>query len=146
MTRTTDLPATGPQTSSALRWRRIIAGAFLLEFLLLVTLVPIGLVFGMPGLPGATDYTVFFIAVPIGCFLGGVAVGAWVSRPLTANRAVHGLLVGVGATLIYLALGLTQPGSIGGLIAGYGPVLFWASQALRIAGSVAGAAWSPRRE
>ena len=144
--RTIASPTTGPRPSAPpLRWGRIIAGAFLLELLLLVTLVPIGLAFGMPGVPGATDYTVFFIAVPIGAFLGGVAAGAWVSRPLAANRALHGLLTGVGATLIYLGLCMTQPGSIAGVIAGYGPTLFWASQALRIAGPIVGAKWRPRR-
>jgi hypothetical protein len=146
MPRTIDSPTTGSRPSSpALRPARIIAGAFLLELLLLVTLVPIGLIFGMPGLPGATDFTVFFIAVPVGCFLGGVAAGAWVSRPLPANHALHGLLTGVGATLIYLALCTTQPDSIAGVIAGYGATLFWVSQALRIAGSIAGAVWSARR-
>jgi hypothetical protein len=128
-------------TSGTIRWGRIVGAAFLLELLLFVTLVPIGLVFGMPGVGSGTDFTVFFVAVPIGCFLGGYIVGAWLSKPLTSQRALHGALMGVAATLIYLVLGAVQPGGIRPVIAGYGVVLFWGINALRIAGAALGAAF-----
>jgi hypothetical protein len=99
------------------------------------------LVFGMPGIEGGTDFTVFFITVPIGCFAGGYLVGAWLSKPLTSQHVLHGALMGVVATLIYLALGAVQPGGIGPVIAGYGVVLFWANNALRIAGATLGATY-----
>lgn len=122
-----------------LHWGRILSGAFLLELLLFVVLIPIGLTFGMPGAPGATDFTVFFIAVPVGCFLAGCAIAGWMLRTVLSRRALHGALLGVIATLIYLAICAAQPGGVSAVIQGYGRLLFWASQALRIAGCVFGA-------
>ena len=133
------LEASGTAAGGRLHWGRIAGGAVLLEILLLAVLVPIGLAFGMPGMPGATDFTVFFVAVPIGCLAGGVAVTRWMLRGVSSRRLVHGLLIGVGATLLYLALVAFQPGGIAAVAAGYGPPLFWASNALRIAGCVLGA-------
>ena len=122
-----------------LHWGRILGGAFLLELLLFLVLVPIGLTAGMPGAPGATDFTVFFIAVPVGCFVGGVAIAAWMLRKVGSSRALHGALLGVTATLVYVAICAVQPGGLSAVIAGYGPLLFSASQVLRIAGCVLGA-------
>ena len=132
--------------SGKLHWGRILGGAFLLELLLFLVLVPIGLTFGMPGAPGATDFTVFFIAVPVGCFVGGLAIAAWILRKVGSSRALHGALLGVVATLLYFAICALQPGGITAVIEGYGPPLFWVSQALRIAGSVLGGSRGlPRR-
>ena len=125
--------------SGNLHWGRILGGAFLLELLLFLVLVPIGLTFGMPGVPGATDFTVFFIAVPVGCFVGGLAIAAWILRRVGSRRALHGALLGVVATLLYFGICALQPGGISAVMSGYGLPLFWASQALRIAGCVLGA-------
>jgi hypothetical protein len=122
----------------ALHWGRILGGAFLLELLLFLVLVPIGLRFGMPGAPGATDFTVFFIAVPVGCFVGGVAIAAWMLRRVASSPALHGLLLGVTATLLYFAICAVQPGGVFAVVAAYGSRLFWASQMLRIAGCLLG--------
>jgi hypothetical protein len=135
----TTLHASRTAATSTLHWGRIVAGGLLLELLLFVVLIPVGLAFGMPGVPGATDFTVFFIAVPVGCFVGGYAVAAWMLRKLTSRRALHGALIGAAATLLYLGLCAAQPGGVPAVIAGYGPLLFWASQALRVAGCVLGA-------
>jgi len=128
----------GTATRETLHWRRIVGGAFLLEIVLFLVLVPIGLRFGMPGVPGATDFTVFFIAVPAGCFVGGAAIAAWMLRRVASRRALHGVLLGVTATLLYFAICAVQPGGVSGVIAAYGARLFWASQLLRIAGCVLG--------
>ena len=141
----TTLHAAGTANTQTIRWGRILAGGLLLELLLFVILIPIGLVFGMPGAPGATDFTVFFVAVPVGCFVGGYAAAAWMLRSVTSRRALHGVLMGVAATLLYLGLCAVQPGGVPAVIAGYGPPLFWASQALRIAGCALGALHRRRR-
>src|SRR5687768_15586383 len=125
--------ARGPRT---LQWGRILLGAFLLELLLFVVLIPVGVVFGMPGVPGATDFTVFFTAVPIACFAGGYAVGAWVLRRVASRRILHAARVGVAATLLYLGMGAAQPGGLPAIITAYGPAWFWAFNAMRIAGCV----------
>ena len=141
----TTLHAAGAARTRTIHWGRILAGGLLLELLLFVVLIPIGLVFGMPGVPGATDFTVFFVAVPVGCFVGGYAVAAWILRRVTSRRVLHGALLGVAATLLYLGLCAVQPGGIPAVIAGYGPPLFWASQALRIAGCALGASYGGGR-
>jgi hypothetical protein len=115
---------------------RILLGAFLLELLLFVVLIPIGVVFGMPGVPGATDFTIFFTAVPIACFAGGYAVSAWVLRRVASRRLLHAALVGVAATLLYLGIGAAQPGGLPAIMTAYGPPWFWAFNAMRIAGCV----------
>jgi len=135
----TTLHTSSARWSWKLHWGRILGGAFLLEVLLFAVLIPVGLTFGMPGVPGATDFTVFFIAVPVGCLLAGFAISAWILRRITTHPALHGALLGVTATLLYLALCALQPGGIPAVVAGYGALLFLASQALRIAGCVLGA-------
>ena len=107
----TTLDASSTVAAGMLHWGRILSGAFVLELLLFVVLIPIGLTFGMPGAPGATDFTVFFIAVPVGCFLAGCAIAAWMLRTVLSRRALHGALLGVVATLIYLAICAAQPGA-----------------------------------
>jgi hypothetical protein len=132
---------TTPPTAGALRWGRIVSGAFLLELLLFATLIPLGLVVGMPGIPGstATDFTIYFTAVPIACFVGAYGVSFWILRPVAARRVLHGALLGIVATLIYLAICATQPGGIAAVAAAYGPLRYWSFNTLRIVGAIAGA-------
>jgi hypothetical protein len=88
--------------------------------LLFAALIPLGLVFGMPGVPGATDFTVFFTAVPVACFLGGSLLSGWMLKTVVSHALLHGALIGVVATLLYLALCALQLGGIPAVIAGYG--------------------------
>jgi hypothetical protein len=133
------LNVTPATAARKIHWLAIVGGAVLLELLLFVVLIPIGLVFGMPGVAGANDFTVFFVAVPIGCFVGGFVVSLWVLRNVASRRLLHGALLGGAATLTYLAICATQPGGIPVAIAGYGAELFWGCQAMRIAGCLLGA-------
>jgi hypothetical protein len=137
-------PSSAARTTK-LQWGRILGGAFLLELLLFAVLIPIGLRFGMPGAPGSTDFTVFFVAVPVGCLVAGYAISARLFRRTLTHRVLHGALLGVAATLLYLALCALQPGGIPAVIAGYGAPLFLLSQALRIAGCMLGASRGLRR-
>lgn len=139
------LHASSAARTAKLQWGRILGGAFLLELLLFAVLIPIGLRFGMPGAPGSTDFTVFFVAVPVGCLLAGYAIGAWLFRRTLTHRALHGALLGVAATLLYLAVCALQPGGVPSVVAGYGAPLFLLSQALRIGGCVLGAMHGLRR-
>ncbi len=123
---------------AGLQWARILLTAFLLELTLFVILVPIGLMFGMPGAGNGSDYTVFFTAVPIGCLVFAFLFGWWMGRRIAARHALHGVVLGVAAFLIYLAVCSIPPNTIAAVIAGYGPTRFWAFNALRLVGSVAG--------
>ena len=113
-----------------MRWGRIVGLAFALEAVLFATLLPL--------IPKLT-WTPLMVAIAAGCLVFGYAAGWLVARGLSSGAALHGALVGVLATLIYLAINLTQPGGITAAMAFYGPPLFVGINALRIVGCVAGA-------
>ncbi len=112
-----------------IRWARVVLAAFLLEVVLFVVLVPIGQVFGN---------TVFLIAVPIGCIVFGFLFGMWVVRPLRSGFLLHGSLVGILATILYLGLCAMGPGGIPAAAAVYGTVFFLVLNAVKIGACVAG--------
>jgi hypothetical protein len=132
-----------------IHWLRVVLGALLLEAVLLVTLVPIGEIFGSPFAIDETkrlqDATAFFVAVPVGCFVFGYLVTMWLLRPVSSRFVLHGALIGVVATAIYMALAVAQPGGLAPIVAGYGPPLFYLTHALRIAGCAAAGAHHARR-
>jgi hypothetical protein len=119
----------------SIHWKRVVFGALLLEIVLFAVLVPIGFV----------STTVFLVAVPIGAFVFGYFVTRWLLRTLSSGFLLHGTLVGVVATAMYLGLVSMQPDGLSGAITVYGALLFWFSQAMRIAGCVTGAVHGPRR-
>jgi hypothetical protein len=118
-----------------IRWLRVIAGALVLEIVLIVTLVPLSFV----------NMTLFLTAVPIGVFVFGYLVSWWIVRRVPSAPMLHGVLIGIVATAMYFGLVLAQPGGFGASIAMYGVPLFWFCQAMRIAGCVAGAARNANR-
>jgi hypothetical protein len=136
MTTLMEQPSIAP---GGLRWGRILVAALLLELVLFAVLVPIGLLFGMPGAGNGTDYRVFFVTVPLGCLLFAYCFGRWAGRRVASHHALHGALIGVTAFLIYLAVCSIPPNTIATVIAGYGAPRFWAFNGLRLVGCVAGA-------
>src|SRR5690242_13585237 len=103
---------TASPPDAGIRWARILWTALLLEVALIVVLVPIGVLFGMPGAGNGTDYTVFFVAVPVGCLAFGFLFGMWIGRRVRSRHALHGLLLGVAAFAIYLAVCSIPPNTI----------------------------------
>ncbi|HVZ23445.1 MAG TPA: hypothetical protein VG871_20375 [Vicinamibacterales bacterium] len=120
------------------------ATAFLLELVLFAVLVPIGLVYGMPGAGNGNDFTVFFIAVPVGCLVFGYLFGLLLGRRVAHHHTLHGLLLGVAAMVIYLGVCSIPPGTIATAAAGYGAARFWSFNALRLVGCTAGASAARR--
>lgn len=129
--------------NKTIQWGRILLGAFLLEAALFAVLIPIGLTFGMPSAPGSTDQpvdaTIFFVSVPLACLVLGFLFGMWVTRKGSSQFALHGALLGIIATTIYLGICAIPPSTIPSVVAMYGAPLFVATNALRIVGCVAGA-------
>jgi hypothetical protein len=125
--------------AAGVRWGAILSGAVLLELVLFIVLVPIGLAFGMPGAGNGTDFRVFFVAVPLGCLLFGYLFGRWTGRRVASQHALHGVLVGVVAFAIYLAVCSIPPNTIAAVIAGYGAPRFWLFNSLRLVGCIGGA-------
>ena len=113
-----------------IHWGRIIAGAFLLELVLIVVFVPLIASVGLPRL------IPFIVA---GCFVFGVACGWWVSRKLRARHVFHATAAGILATALYLGLGVLNPeGGLRAVVEGYGPTTFVLGNILRILGCMLG--------
>ena len=92
----------------------------------------------IPGGNETYDYTVFFTAVPVACFVFGYIAGRIVVRKVEAHFTTHGVLVGVVATALYLLMSSFQPGGLPVVIAGYGVIHFWGTQVLRMVGCTLG--------
>ncbi len=109
-----------------IHWLRVVLGGFLAEVLVIVLVIPISLKFGQEPLVYAAP-----IASLISCFL----FGFWVARRVESRFVLHGVLVGVVATLIYLALTLGKPA----------PLAYYVAHALKILGGAAGGFWAGRQ-
>jgi len=117
-------------TRRNIRWTRVVIAAFLLEVVLFIVLIPIRRVFGD---------TVFLISVPIGCIVFGFLSGMWAVRPLRSGFLLHGVLLGILATILYMGLlEIGRPGGIPAEVAIYGTGLFLLLNAVKIAACVAG--------
>src|SRR3712207_3238531 len=122
-------------SSARIRWGRAVVGGILLEAVLLVAAIPLLAIVDNPFAESAAgDFTVFFVAVAVACFLAGGLGGAWVGRRLTSRFALHGMLAGVVATAIYLAICSIPPNTIPAVAAAYGAFWFSLLNGLRILG------------
>jgi hypothetical protein len=107
-----------------MHWIRILIGGFLAEALLILIVIPINMKFGQ---------TPLLYVAPVGSLVTCFLFAMWVGRGVESRFVLHGVLVGVVAMLIYLALTRLQPepfayviahvlkllgGAGGGLVAG----------------------------
>lgn len=111
-----------------IRWLRVVIAAFLVEVGLVVTTVPFLLLIGE---------RVFATAVPVACLVVPFVVAWFATRKVSAARLLHGVLIGIVATLIYFAL-VIGTASITEAAAAYGVPLFIVVNALRIVSAAAG--------
>jgi len=118
------------QDSTKLRWGWIVAGAVILEVALILLFVPM-LMF--------TDISKIAPFAGIGAFGLGFLVSWWVVGKVHGRRVLHGALIGILATIIYVGLCMANPDGIASVVAMYGPVLFVVGNGLRIVGSITGA-------
>src|SRR6516225_5115894 len=110
-----------------MRWGRIVAGAFLLEIILIVVLVPPMQILG--------PEKVIPFASPA-ALISGFGVAWWILREVPYRRILHDALIGILATAIYLLMCLANPGGLRGVVAVYGTVAFIVGNGLRILGCV----------
>ena len=116
--------------SSKIRWGRIIAGAFLLELVLMVVFVPLIATFELPRL------IPFIVA---GVFVFGIAAGWWVTRKLRSRHVFHATAAGILATALYVGLCAFNPdGGLRAVVEGYGATTFVLANLLRILGCTLG--------
>lgn len=104
--------------------------AFGLEAALFAALVPI---------QSLLSLRVWFAAIGAGCAVFGYVAGRLAARGLPSRAALHGLLVGVLATLIYIALCAAGPGGLPAAVAVFGAPLYVLFNVLRVVSCVIGA-------
>jgi hypothetical protein len=140
----TTLPHSAAVSTPQIRWGRIVVGAIAIEVLLIVAAIPLFAVFDNPFIEGASNpeghYTPIFVTIAIAAFLIGALCGWWVARPLSSQRALHGALAGIVATVMYLVICSIPPNTIGAVYAAYGAFWFLTANGLRIVGATVGAA------
>jgi hypothetical protein len=118
------------QDAAKLRWGWIFVCAVLLEVALILLFVPILMYMDVSGIAPYAG---------IGAFGLGFLVSWWVVRRVPERRILHGALIGIVATIIYVGLCMANPSGIASVVAAYGPVLFVVGNGLRIVGTTAGA-------
>lgn len=104
---------------TSLRWGRIVAGGFLVEVGIIVVFVPV-VVFGTEPASQITAVTA--------CFPMAVLFAWWAAQKAPSQKLVHGFLVGLLATVIYLLLTIGQEL----------PGIYMLGHVLKVAGGIAG--------
>jgi hypothetical protein len=94
--------------SRRMHWVRILIGGFLAEALLIVLVIPVALKWG--------QHPLLYLA-PVGSLVTCFLFALWVGRGVESRFVLHGLLVGVVAMVIYVALTLARPEPVAYLIA-----------------------------
>jgi hypothetical protein len=113
-------------TSTRIHWVRVLVGGFLAELSVFAVVVPVLLIYG--------QHPLLYVAPPaslVACFL----FAFWVGRGVDAKFLLHGILVGVVATLLYVGLTRGRPE----------PLAYLFAHVLKILGGAAGGLYAERR-
>jgi hypothetical protein len=84
----------------SIRWGRVVLAAFLMELVLFAIAVPLNL-------SGAGRVNLYVI--PPAALIATFAITVWLGRPIKSKYVLHGVLIGVIGTLMYIALTRGQP-------------------------------------
>jgi|SRR5262245_4159726 len=122
-------------TPSSIQWIRVLLVSLLIEVVLIVVTIPIYLIVGEQIFVGSVVVLVFVVP-----FL----ITRWAARKIKSRLILHGFLIGIVATLMYLGLVLAG-GGMQAAITMYGPFIFTFANGLRTLGTVLGAASEKRR-
>jgi len=112
--------------STRLHWVRILIGGFLAEASVIAVVIPVLLLFGQR----AVAYAALSGSLVM-CFLFAL----WVGRRVDSYLVLHGILVGVVATLLYVGLTRGRPE----------PTAYLVAHVLKILGGAAGGFFAERR-
>jgi hypothetical protein len=124
-----------------IQWIRVLVGGFLIEVLLAIVLVG---GFAAAGVSLDTISTAAAVVIGIGCFVAAFVVVLWFGRRIDSHLVLHGFLMGLVATLLYVAL-VTGSGQMPTALAAYGPATFVIVNAARLVGAVLGGVAGERR-
>jgi hypothetical protein len=107
--------------TARIHWLRILIGGFLAEASVFAVVIPVFIVSGARGVLYAA-----LVASLVMCFIFGLLV----ARRVGSRPVLHGVLVGVVATLLYVAVTLGRPE----------PLAYLVAHVLKILGGAAGGA------
>lgn len=113
--------------STRIHWVRACAGGFLAELTVFAIVFPTRSLFGQRAF--LASILIASAAMPFG-------FAVWVCRGVESRFVLHGALVGIVATLLYLGLAWGQPH----------PLLYWIAHGLKVAGGTAGGVLASRRK
>jgi hypothetical protein len=102
-------------------------------------LVEIALIIVFIPLLAVADFQTLVPFVVAGVFVFGFAIAWWICRKVRSQHVLHGALIGIVATVLYLLLCMTQPDGLSAVVAMYGPAVFVLANLLRVVGCAAGA-------
>jgi hypothetical protein len=111
----------------SIQWGRILLAAFVMELALLAIAVPINL-------SGAGRVNLYVI--PPAALIATFTVTVWLGRRIKSKFVLHGVLIGIMGTLMYVALTRAQPE----------PWQYVVGNALKVVGGAAGGIFLGRRQ
>jgi hypothetical protein len=126
-----------------IQWIRVLLGGFLIEVLLAIVLIGGFAAASVDIAKGVSTASAMIIG--FGCFFGAFVVVWWLARGIERHLVLHGLLMGVVATLLYVGM-VAGAGQMSAALAAYGPATFVIVNAARLLGAVLGAAACERRK
>ena len=111
----------------SIQWGRVLLAAFLMELVLFAIAVPLFL-------SGAGRVLVY--VVPPAALIATFAITVWLGGKIASRLVLHGVLIGVVGTLMYVGLTRAQPE----------PWPYWVAHALKVVGGAAGGMVLARRQ
>ena len=124
------------KATEKIQWGIIVVAAFVIEAALFAILIPVQILFGMQ---------VFQVAVPVAVVVITFVLTMLFGRRIHAQFLIHGLLIGLIATLIYLGL-LVLLRAVPTAIATYGLFMFVVINVSRIVAAMMGTVVEERRQ
>ena len=103
----------------SIQWGRVVLAAFVMEVILFAVAIPLFL--------RGAGWLLIYVVPPL-ALIATFAVTLWLGSRIKTNFVLHGVLIGVVGTLMYIALTRAQPE----------PWQYWLAHALKIVGGAAG--------
>jgi hypothetical protein len=120
----------------------VLLGGFLIEVVLAIVLIG---AFAAAGVDIANEVsTAAAVVIGVGCFAAAFLIVLWLGRGIQSQLVLHGFLMGLVATLIYVGL-VAGSGQMSTALAAYGPATFVILNAVRLIGAVSGGVACERR-
>jgi hypothetical protein len=116
-------------TATPIRWGRVLLGGLIIELVMFAIAIPVGMY----------SQNALYYSVPFFVTVTAFLVAWRATLPLPGRFVLHGTLMAVVASAIYIAL------TVGSGAAGDLPLLYHLSHGLRVIGGAAGGAVAKRR-